>query len=279
MKNVSFYNGVTVKGYVVSFKIKETKKSKIANIGIRDSKTKNITYVSMFENKNLKYNGQEMNLAGLQKVFMDSDGKPRNILVQAKGRISETKGINSKTGQPQVYVNTLIYSIEPFYEEDKQGAILQATGIVDAIKYTEEDDGTPVVKVKLGILRKNKDGDFNGYDQVTLNGYGDVADKFEDKDVERNCAIQIAAKMINGLPETDEYGDIIASGRKEIEIGKLKTVIEADEIEELLSVYKKAKNIETGEVVKAPKYDEEEDKPIKKSKQVEDEISDDDLDW
>lgn len=280
MAKLSFFNKVTVKGYVFSFNIKEGAKFKLANIGIEDTVTKNRTYVTLFDNKNgIKYNGSETTLEGLKKIFMNADDTPRHVFVEANGRISETKGTN-RNGEETVFVNTTIFSIEPCYDESEQYATVILNGIVDGVKVGEDSNGETKGKLKIGVLKYNKNGDIIGCDSVGLTAYGEVAEELENQGVERGCFVRVYADMLNTQPQRNKYGDIISNGKKEIQLTKIKGVTDAYEIEDFVnSTYKQAKKLKRGETitVKKSKTDDLED-IAKPSKKV-DEFSDDDLDF
>lgn len=273
MANLSFYNNMTVRGYVVSFNIKEFATSKLANIGIEDSLTKSRTYVTLWNRKNLKYNGNETTLEGLKKIFMDAEGKPRRVLVEAKGRISETKGKN-KQGEETTYANKTIFSIEPFYDESKQYATVILNGIVDGIKIGEDSNGESMAKVKIGVLSiDNRDKSITGCDTVTLVAHGEVAEELEDKGVERGCYIKVGAQLVNTLPERDMFGDIISSGKNEIQLLKIKEVKDAYEVEDFVNTtYKQAKKLKRGETISTQKEEPKAEESVTTT--VKDELED-----
>lgn len=279
-KGISFFNSVTIHGYVVSFSIKTGAKYKLANIGIEDTLTRNRTYATLFEGRNgVNYGGNQTTLEGLEKIFMGSDGTPRHVLVEAKGKVSETKGVN-KTGQETIYVNTTIFTISPFYNEQDQYASLILTGVIDGIKYGEDAQGNPTAKLKVGVLRTDRDGNYTGCDQVTLNAYDDVVEDLQDKGAERGCAINLGADLVNSLGEVDRYGDVISTGKREIKVAKVKKVTDSYEIEDFVNdVYKRAKKLKQGEVIEVGKKSKTEKDVPKPKKAPVDDISDDELDW
>lgn len=259
-KKINCFNKVTVRGYVQNFSVKTLASgTKLANVTIKNELDDNVTYCTMFARKGLTYAGNETTLEGLAKIFMGADDKPRHVLVEATGKVSESKGTD-KDGNERTYVNTMIFSIEPYSDEAKQCAILSATGVVDAIKYGEDKDGEPLAKAKIGVMSYNRDKDITGVDTITVVAHGDMAEKLEEMDAEKGSVVSIRCDMVNSLGEVDRFGDRIGTPKKEIEVAKVVFVNAPDEIDEdEMNNYKKAKKLGRGEVIKVKKAKEEDD--------------------
>lgn len=254
-KKISCFNKAIVRGYVQNFTIKTFGSgTKLANITIRDTTTDNVTYVTMFNRKGLTYNGSETTLEGLEKIFMSADGKPRHVLVEATGRVRETKS-TGKDGNERTYVNTTVFSLEPCFDESKQCAILNVTGVIDAIKYGEASGGEPIAKLKLGMMNVNRDKDITGVDTVTVVAHGDLADKLEYMGAEKGCVVSLRCDMVNSAGEVDRFGDRIGSPKREIEVAKV-VFVNDDIDEDDMDNYKKAKRLGKGEVIKVKKSEE-----------------------
>ena len=272
--SLSYNNFMKVRGYVKNFKILEFDSGfKMANVTITDSNTNNSVFVKIFNSKNLKYDGQPTTLEGLKTIFMDSDGKPRGILVEVNGRSYENK-YTSSDGTEKVSDNNVAFSINPYDDEETQGAALKVKGIVEAIKYGEDKDGQPVAKLRVGTIRLNKDKDITGVETVTIVAHGDVAEKMEDEGVARGTSAMFKCAMINIMPKRDVYGDFIGESKKENDVKSFSDFEDEDEIDEDYKLYKKAKKLEKGEIIKVKKDDEVEDvKPVKeKGFDVDDEL-------
>lgn len=279
-KKLSYFNKVEVVGVVSSFKIKKLANGgQLATIGVRDDATTNLTFVTVFDRKGLKYGDQEVTLSGLQKIFMDGDNKSRHVAAKFTGRARETVGENG------TYFNVSAFKIEPVREDSEHYAILIANGIVDAIKVGEDKDDKPYARVKIGIVNNNRDGDITGVDYVTVFAHDEkLVEKLED--VEKHSFIRVDCDCVNVLPKTDRFGHSIGGGSKEQVIANINGVIEPDEIEEHVDIYKKAKRLERGEIIKVKKGEdtdepvEELPKPVEEPKvaKVEDEL-DEDLDF
>ena len=274
---VKYNNFLCIRGYVNSFDIMTFSSGvKMANISIKNTIDNNLTYVKIFGKDGLKYGNQTTNLEGLKKIFLNSDDEPRGVLVEVKGRCSESKGLD-KQGNEKVYENNLIWSIAPYSDESLQGAGLTFGGIIENIKYGEKD-GESFAKVKVGVMNFNKDKDVTGVDTMTLVAHGDVADKMEEKGIEKHFAATFKCSLLNILPKRDVFGDFVGTSTKECQIIKFSDVLDSDETEHELELYKKAKKLERGETIKVSKdddNDEEEEKVIVKT--IEDD--EDDLDF
>ena len=270
-KKISCFNKAIVRGYVQNFSIRTFDSgTKLANITFKDELTNNVTFASMFGRKGLEYDDNATTLEGLEKIFMAADGKPRHVLVEGTGRVRETKSTD-KDGNERVYVNTTIFSLKPCYDESKQSAILNLTGVIDAIKYGEDKDGEPIAKAKIGVMNYNQDKDIVGVDSVTVVAHGKVADKLESMDADKGSVVSLRCDMVNKAGERDRFGDVIGSPVKEIQVAKVVFVNDADDIDEDdMSNYKKAKKLGKGEVLKVSKPKESE--PV-------DDIDEDELDF
>lgn len=249
-KRIKCFNRVEICGYVTNFEIKTfSTGTRIANIAIKDELTGNLTYAQMFDREKFVFNGKDTTLDGLKKIFMDANDKPRNILVTAIGKVRETKV--EKDGDVKVYTNTTLFSIEASNDPVKQRAILKLTGVIEAIKFTEDEDGLPVAKMKLGMLNYNKDKDINGIDYVTVVARDKAAEKLESFDAEKGCYVNVQCDMINVLGETDRFGNRIGSSKKEIAVANVVFVNDSDDLDELdVKNYNKAKKLGKGEVIK-----------------------------
>ena len=274
-EKVKYNNFLCIRGYVNSFDIMTFSSGvKMANISIKNTIDNNLTYVKMFDKDGLKYGSQTTNLEGLKKIFLNSNDEPRGVLV--KGRCSESKGLD-KQGNEKVYENNLIWSIAPYSDESLQGAGLTFGGIIENIKYGEKD-GESFAKVKVGVMNFNKDKDVTGVDTMTLVAHGDIADKMEEKGIEKHSAATFKCSLLNILPKRDVFGDFVGTSTKECQFIKFRDVLDSDETEHEVELYKKAKKLERGETIKVSKDDdnyEEEEKVIVKT--IEDD--EDDLDF
>lgn len=281
-KKISCFNKAVVRGYVQGFKIKTFDSgAKLANIRIKDKSTDNDTYISLFYRRGLTYGGKEATLEGLQKIFMADEKTPRGVLVEAIGKISETKS-TSANGEEKTYLNTTVFSIEPFNDETKQCSTLSVTGVVDTIKYGEDKDGEPLARIKLGILRYDKDKNISGIDSVTVVAYGEIAEQLEEKDAEKGSVVSLRCFMVNTLGETDIFGDRIGAPKNEIEVKKVVFVNVEDEVDEDdMENYKKAKKLGKGEVLKASVSKDDEDDVVEEPKKaiLIDEIESDEIDF
>lgn len=258
MRKISCFNKANVCGYVQSFDIKTIGTgTKLANIAIKDKLTNNITYVAMFGRDSIPFGDTTTTLEGLEKIFMvkDKDGKKtsRNVLVECSGKVRETKHVGAD-GTEKTYVNTTVFTIKPCDDDKKQCATLSVTGVVDGVKYLEDENGDAVAKLKVGTMNYNRDKDITGVDYVTLVARGDLADKLEELDTGKNSVISLRADMLNTLGDVDRFGDRVGAPRKEMAVAKVVFVNTEDEIDEIdLENYKNAKKLAKGEVIKVVK--------------------------
>lgn len=265
MGKLKYFNQARVCGLVSSFNTKELPSgSKLATIGVKDEKTTNLTYVSVFDRENLKYGKDGVTLQGLKKIFMTDEGKPRNVYAKFVGTARETTSV--KDGTPKTYFNIGAHKIEPASVDSEHYSVVIINGIVDAIKIAEDKDENPYAKLKIGSLVINKDGDVIGVDYITsITRDEKLIEKLED--VERNYFVKLQCDVLNTLPETDRFGNIIASGKKEVSIVNIVGIVEEDDIDEdELDLYKKAKRLQKGEKITVTEKEQ-------------DELEDEDLDF
>lgn len=272
-RKISCFNRANVCGYVQSFDIRSLSSgTRLANMAIKDELTNNITYVSMFDRDTIMFGDTATTLDGLEKIFMTNNaGKKtsRHVLVTCSGKVRETTSVSG--GATKTYVNTTVFNIEPCADASKQSATLSITGVIDAIKYFEDEHGNPAAKLKIGAMTYNRDKDITGVDYISLVAYGDVASKLEELDAEKNSVISVRADMLNTLGEVDRFGDRVGAPRKEMVIAKVVFVNTEDEVDEDdLNNYRKAKNLNKGEVVKVAKDT---------APKLADDIDDDDIDF
>ena len=94
---VKYNNFLCIRGYVNSFDIMTfSSGAKMANISIKNTIDNNLTYVKILGKDGLKYGSQTTNLEGLKKIFLNSNDEPRGVLVEVKGRCSESKGLDKQ---------------------------------------------------------------------------------------------------------------------------------------------------------------------------------------
>lgn len=254
-KKINGFNKATITGYVRNFDIKSFDSGfRLANIAIQNKLDGNMTYVSMFDRQGLTYNGQATTLEGLKKIFMADEKTPRDILVTCTGKVSETLSADgSKT-----YLNTTVFDLKPYDDESKQQSTLAVTGMVESIKFGEDDNGVPNAKIKLGIMKRNKDKDVIGVEYVSVVAYGDDATKLEDEGVDKGYQLSLGCDMVNKGADKDKYGYTVGAPRKEIAVGKIGFVNgDYDIDEDDMEVYKKAKRLKKGESIKNTIDDDE----------------------
>lgn len=260
-------NRIEVIGEVRNFKIKETKKGKkFANISIKDGKKNNYVNVTFYERENMKYgykdDAKDVTLASLSKIFLDSDEKPKGVMVTAIGTTSEYTSDDGKT-----YENNTVFNLYPCDDEDKQKATFVLQGIIESLSTGEDKEGNEYVKVKVGTYKsRGKDDEkvLTGVDYKTVIAHKeDVVEKLED--VEKGDLVTLKGYIINELPKRDEFGDLVGKGKQEYEVIKANVVKAADDLdEEDVKVYKKAKKLALGETIKFPSkkdddFDEDEE--------------------
>lgn len=249
LRKIKSFNRVEICGYVTNFKIKTFPSgTRIANVAIKDELTNNLTYAQIFDREKFVFDGKEVTLDGLEKIFMDSSGKPRNVLVTAIGKVRETA--IEKNGSTTVYQNVTLFSIEASNDNSKQRAILKLTGLVEGIKFGEDENEDTIAKMKLGMLNYNKDKNINGIDFVTVVARGKAAEKLEDLDTEKGSYVNVQCDMLNTLAETDRFGNKVGSTKKEISVVNVVFVNDLDSLDETdVKNYNKAKKLGKGEVI------------------------------
>ncbi len=241
MEEFKSFNKVVIVGYVVNYTIYTFKSGKRkAEIGIKDESTNNICYVQMFENDKMKYGGNSVNLDTLNKVFMDSDGKPRHVLVNAIGRVAENSYVNVKSGQTVVSCKPTIWKIEPFSDIEDQQVTFYFTGIVDTLKYVKDD--TEVV-VRLGMLTTDRDKNYTGVEFIKCSIDGEMLDRFLELGIDRGYQITVVGDILNRFPKKDRYGRtpegaVAEKGFKVVELRKV--FVEPDDLD--MDLYKRLKN-------------------------------------
>lgn len=274
MSKVKMQNFMNVIGYVQSFKITTFKSgTKKANLAIKDRNTNNVVFVGLFDKKGgFDFNGHNVDLEGLKKILVDKEGNTRDVLVRATGRCSETKGTDAN-GNEKVYENYTAFKIVPYSDEEAQGAALTFAGIVENAKYGEDKNGEPIAKFRVGTYKTNKDGNITGVENMTLVAHGDVAEKLEDKGVEKFTSARFVCDMLNVLPKRNIHGDFLGEPIREVRIVKFTDFLDEDDCEDEVKTYKKAKKLEKGEFIEVSKDGDEELSKPKKS--VDDEMIDD----
>lgn len=253
-------NRIEIVGKVRNFKISETKNGKkLANIGIKDESKNNYVNVTLFERKNMKYDGKEVTLNGLKKIFLDANDTTKNVLVTAVGVTSEYTNDEEKT-----YSNNTVFSLFPCDKEEKQKATYVLQGIVESVATVQDENDEDYLKIKVATLNTTEK---DGVKKVTGVNYKTVVirdkklvEKMED--AEKGDLVSLKGYIVNILPERDEFGDFTTQGRQEYETVKAKIVKESDELEEEdVAVYKKAKSLKAGDsiVLKAKNKDDDDD--------------------
>lgn len=247
-------NRIEVCGEVRNFKLKETKSGKkFASISIKDGKKNNFVNVTMYARDNMKYGTKgdmkDVTLNSLQKVFLDSNDKPKGVMVSAVGTTSEYTSDNGTT-----YENNNVFSLYPCDDEERQKAVFNLQGIVESITSGENEDGE-YVKIKVGMYNtRGKDSDrvILGVNYKTVVAHtDDTVEALED--VEKGDLVSLKGYIINELPKRDEFGDLVGKGKQEYEVIKGKVVKAADDLDdEDIKAYKKAKKLSVGETLKFP---------------------------
>ena len=261
-------NRIEVVGKVRNFKIKELEKShkKLANISIKDEKKNNFINVTLFDREGMKYgkknDSKDVTLGSLKKIFLDSEDKPKDVLITAVGITSEYTNDEGNT-----YSNNTVFQLYPCDDEEKQKATFVLQGIVESISTGQDDDENEYVKMKLGMYStsgKDKEKKITGVNYKTVMVHDQkLVEKLED--AEKGDLVSAKGYIINTLPERDEFGDLIGQGKQEYEVVKGSIVKASDELDEDdVKVYKKAKKLTKGESIKFPSkkdddFDEDED--------------------
>lgn len=232
-----------------------------ANISIYNDVDKNNVFVQMFGREGMKYGEEEVTLDGLKKIFMDSDGKSRMVLVHAFGSTGET------VYQGKTYLNNNIFSIYPSTSEDDMFSAFRLNGFVDSVKETEDENGGIVYKIKVGTYNlREKRTVISGVSYTTVIIDGELAEEIED--LEKGCFIAVGGDIINKIT-ADRYG---GEGKSEVKFiaRKAKVKVTADDNEDDYEVFKKAKKLSDGKTISTGV--ETEEKPAKED------LNSDDLD-
>lgn len=251
---LSTENRIEVVGYVTNYVIKEpTKKGgkKRANITIKDKLTNNVCFVTLFDRDKIVYGSKddkrEVTLGGLQKIFMDGEKKPKNVLVSAIGSTSDFVTDDGKTFESQN-----IFFISPYDNEENQKIIFRLKGIVENVQVLEDNDGKDYAKIKVGTLNVRPNGNeklITGVQYKTVTVRDEAYEKIED--VEKLDLVDLKGDILNILPKKDKYGDFIGSGTKEYATARASIICVEDDIdEEDLAIYKKAKKLGKGQSIK-----------------------------
>lgn len=241
MEEFKSFNKVVIVGYVVNYTIYTFKSGKRkAEIGIKDEMTNNICYVQMFESDKMKYAGNPANLDTLNRIFMDSDGKPRHVLVNAIGRVAENSYVSAKSGQTVVSCKPTIWKIEPFNDVEDQQVTFSFTGIVDNMKYVKDD--TEIV-VRLGMITTNRDKEYTGVEFIKCTIDGEMLDRFEELGIDKGYQITVVGDILNRFPKKDRYGRtpegaVAEKGFKVIDLRK--SFVSVDDLD--MDLYKRLKN-------------------------------------
>lgn len=245
---MNFRNNVVVTGYVNNFIVKTLKNGgRIANIGVRDELANNSCYVSLFERESLKYGDTPITLAGLHSTTMDSDGNPRHTLVKMFGKVAENRYTSKRSGREVVGNNITAFTITPCRDEADQKITFRLSGVVDSIKESSDGDR---YDIRIGMLTKDRDGNYNGIEFNNLVAHGEVKEKLEDMGIEKNAFIDVAGLILNRR-EYDFYGMDTGTVR-EMRIESIGRVTPPENIDDL-DVYKR---------IKSGKPIEEEDLPF-----------------
>ena len=255
-------NRIEVVGKVKNFKVKELKSGKkMANIGIKDELKNNYINVSLFERDGLKYgtkdDSKEVTLNGLKKIFLDSEGKTKDVLVTAVGVTSENTNDEGRT-----FANNTVFGLFPCDDETKQKATFILQGIIESISTLHDEEDEEYLKIKLGtvnIVGQDKDKKITGVNYKTVIVRDEkLVEKLSD--ASKGDLASLKGYIINILPERDEFGDLVGKGRQEYEVLKGNIVKEADELEdEDVTLYKKAKKLTAGQSISIAAEDDDED--------------------
>lgn len=260
---LSAFNKVTGVGYVQNAKLSPLNSGKkVLRLTVKDELTGNVCYASFFERSVIKYGGEEITITQLKNRFMTEDDKPKHVLVRFTGTVEERQYTNAH-GRSISDTTPIISFIDPETDESKQGFIFNFTGIVDNMRDIEDGNA---VKIRLGILKKDRDGRFNSLCYNTLVARGDTKEKLENKDVEKGSQITVGGDIFN-LIQRDKYG--ISSNEnpiKENRIMSIGAVRPCDDIDDYENVYVRIKK------GLDPIFDEVPDEPV-------DDFTDDDADF
>ena len=239
---MSFFNGVTAIGYVSNFVIRKLNSGTLmANITVRDELNNNQCYVTLFDHENMRYGDNSVTMMGLRSILVDSEGNPRHVLVRIKGRSSENKYISKKSGREVVSNNITVSSIAPESDPAKQKIVFNFSGVVDNI--SESTDGNEM-KIRLGFIRSNRDGEYLGMDFNEVVARGDVKEQLEDKDIERRSLVRVSGVILNKR-EYDYYENFKGTVR-EMRVEQVNSVVSPDDVDDIenYDMYKSGKKSE-----------------------------------
>lgn len=277
-------NRIEVVGYVSNYVIKETSTGKkIANITIRDTLTKNLTRVTLFDRDTLTYgkdasgDRKKATLGSLKSTFLNEKGKPRNVLVTAIGSCGEY--YSEKQGK--LYDNNTIFSLFPCDDEEKQKSIFHLTGFVVSTNEGEDKDGE-FIKLKIATYQTRgsyEDRAVTGVATKTVIARGKAFEKLED--VEKGDFVKLDGDIINYLPKRDRFGNFEGDGKREYSVVVAKILTSADDMEdEDLDFYKAARKLSNGETLSYAQERKGEKSSSSKPKKVEiEDDEDEDLDF
>lgn len=255
-------NKIEVVGKVTNFKIitSDKTKSKRALITIKDELTNNYTMVTLFEKEGRTYgskdNKKEVTLGALKNIFLNEKNESRGILITAIGSCSEFV-----TEKGDLFESNNIYALFPTDDEDNQKSVFNIEGFVESSvtfeSKDEEGEEIDCLRIKLGTLSKNADGNITGvnFKTVVVRG-GDAFDVLED--IEVGSIIQVGGDIINKMAPKDKYGISSGNSIREYRVGRAIPKIEVDDIEESdKALYKRAKKLKKGESIDLKEVKEE----------------------
>ena len=244
-------NRIEVVGTVSNFKIMKNDKTgkKRAFITIKDSKANNYTSVTMYDRENLKYGDQEVTLGALKKIFLDANDKSNNVLVHAIGSCSES--YDDDIGK--LYENNNVFFINPCDDVENQKSVFAIKGFIETIKKFKETDEAgdekECIRVKIGTYAYKSGTDQNevtGVNHKTLIARGEAAEKLED--LGKGAYVVVGGRIFNQLPPRDEFGLQSGNGKKEYAIAVVKSVIDADDVDEdEAKLFSKANKLKIGD--------------------------------
>lgn len=242
---MDFKNVATIIGYVNGFKLTPYKNGNgaVANIGIKDEKNGCIHFISMFTNKNkkFKYNDVEYDPSALKSVFIDENGEPRHILVNAFCGIALNKYVNSQ-GVEVSNTQILCRKISSFSDVDAQKATFDVRGYVESFSQSGDE-----FKLKVAVLTKDSKDNINGISHVVLCTDESIVEDAMDSIAKGNYA-KFRGRIINKVIY-DDLGDRAGTLKKN-NVLKISDLKEKDDIPEGDAIiYKLAKNLGKGQYV------------------------------
>lgn len=245
MVKLDFKNTVTLVGYVNGFKLIPYKNGSgaVANIAIKDEKGGSTHFVTMFTNRNkkFKYDGNEYDPAVLRNMFIDEEGKPRHILVNAFCGMAENKYTNSQ-GVDVVSTQILVRKLSSSNEPDAQKATFDVRGYVESAAPRGD-----VYRIKVATLSKDANENVNNVTYITLETDESISEVAMDA-AEKGNYVKFRGRLINKTMY-DDLGDRIGTVKKN-NVLKITDVVEKDDIPEKdIMIYKLAKKLGKGEYV------------------------------